>query len=209
MTEPVDTAPDMADLVGAAARSTAKKYWRWVELEDVHQELWAHAYGAGRYQYAGWIEKGEAFRVGLDLVQAGREYALNEKAIKSGYRLEDVAWYEPGNVGMLIELALDEEFDGTVAGGGGGGGKKTDPAEGGSLMAMVLDVRMALQRLGIEPQVNEFDPDSEIGRVLCVRVADALGGEFPDSPSYQRGKRHAISNARANVLIRSTETGDH
>jgi hypothetical protein len=190
--------------VESAARTQARIYRRWVELEDVRQELWMYALGDGKRHINKWIVDDEIHRVILALLGAAKQYCETEKATKSGYHFEDIAWYAPEALADLIPFALDPEFDGITGDTSDQSGirKQTDGREGGTILAMIADTRRGLQKMGRYWQVEDFDPLSESGMQNLVTLADHLGGEFPNSPGYQRGRRRVLSNAAAAVEIR-------
>ena len=73
--------------------------------------------------------------------------ARQKRAQRLGYGTEDEAFYSPGLISTLLPLALDP--DGLVSPPQQDEPRRSkgDPATGGSLAAMVMDVRRAFQRL--------------------------------------------------------------
>lgn len=191
-------------LVRGAAHAVAGRYSRWVDPQDVLQEVWLYALGDGKKHIQTWREKDEMHRVRLALAGVGKQYCEREKATKSGYSFGDVAWYDPVTLADLVPLALDPEFDGITGESGDQSGRRrqTNGSEGGTLLAMIADTRKALGKVGPSMDEADYDPTTENGMANLTVLADFLGGEFPDSPGYRRGRRKVQSNAAAQVEIR-------
>lgn len=187
-----------------AAKLISGRYSRWVDQEDVLQEVWLYALGDGAKHIQTWREKNEMHRVRLALAGAAKQFCEQEKAQKSGYHFEDVAWYSPEILADLVPLALDPHYDGITGETGDQSSrrKQTDGREGGTLMAMIADTRKALEKVGDSLDPADYVLETEEGTERLVNLADFLGGEFPNSPGYQRGKRKVMSNAAAQVEIR-------
>lgn len=192
------------DRIPIVAAQVASRYHRFVDKDDVAQELRVYAMGEGKPHLDKFVSEGEEFRVQRALYGAGKQYAEREKAAQSGYSFEDVAWYSPEKLADLIPLALSDGWEGlTGQGDETAGYGSTDGREGGTLLAMVADVRRAISRSGLPRHTASYDPDTELGTSNLQALADQLGGEFPDAPGYGRGRR-AMSNAAARAI---TENG--
>lgn len=187
----VDTVSRFAKI---AAIDTYRRYAQYVDKDDLLSEIHVYMFGDGRRHIAKWSQDPEdgEYRVKRALYAVAKLYCENEKAARCGYHPDDVAWYSPGNLVDLIPLATDPEFDGHHAGDDGEGRGKGPANEGGNLLAMVMDVRRAVARVGTDPD----------------QVAEFLGGDYPSAPGYHRRRRRAISNAHAQVLTRTTEVGE-
>jgi hypothetical protein len=192
------------DRIPGIAAQVASRYPRFVDRDDVEQELRVYALGEGKKHLDRYVADGDEFRVQRALFGAAKQYAEREKAQKSGYSFEDVAWYSPSKLAELVPLALNPKWDGlTGQGDESAAYGSTDGREGGTLLAMVADVRRALAPTGTAWTVSDFDPETETGLRNLEWLADQLGGEYPEAPGYGRGRR-AISNAAARAL---TENG--
>lgn len=186
------------DRIPTVAREVAAGYRRYVEPADVYQELMAYVFGDGKKALEKLVKEGDEFRIQRALYGAAKQFCEREKAAQSGYSFDDVAWYSPVKLADLIPLALDPEWDGlTGEGDEASGFGAVDGREGGTLLAMVADVRRVL---GTGWSVSRFNPETESGLANLEWLADRLGGEFPESPGYQRGRRRAISNAKARAI---------
>ena len=207
MTVTVYTFPDIATrFVRKAATYTHRRYRHYgVEADDVTQELYVWLYGPGEVKVRRWLaaDPQQTTRIYRSLLDKALAYAEREKASRVGYETDDVHWYSPTLVEGLIPLALDSTFDGKPPLEGESSGRRTASAsEGGDYLAMVADVRRALDRCGewvrltflnCEPGAGGWD---EAVRV----VVNFLGGESP-----YRERRRAVSNDRALAITRGQE----
>lgn len=211
-TTPDEDAPIPVDIPSAVATAASAIYGRysdWVPREDIHQEILLYTLGAGKKIIGKWAAEGDHLRVQLALRGAGKQYCENEKAVVSGYSFDDLAWYSPEKIADLIPLALNPNFDGMSGDDGdvNGGRGQTAGREGGGLLAMVLDVRRALDKVGLEGVVN-IDTDTLTTDPACLHaLSEFLGGDYPNAPGYQRDKRKAISNSRAIAITTNQDEG--
>jgi hypothetical protein len=195
-------ADDLAGKVGYVVGKTFPRYSRFVDREDMFQDVYLYALKEER-QFGKWRERDEPHRIFLALFGAAKQFGEQEKAQQSGYQFEDVAWYAPARIADLLPLAMDPTFD-CLPGTGlseTGRGKQSSGREGGTLLAMIVDIRRALRACpAAEFTVRSQPDDSGEYADALVALADWLGGEFPDSPSYRRGRRKVMSNAAAAAL---------
>lgn len=204
MTEP-DT-NRITDEIAYVVNRVYPKFSRFVDKNDLHQELYLYALDRGAKHIERWREKGEKHRIYLALFGAARQYCEREKALQSGYDFDDIAWYSPEKLRDLIPLATDPNFDGITGEAEDAnteGSRQVAGREGGTLLAMIADIRTALRAC---PQarhvVESTSEDSDEFEAALIVLADFLGGEFPESPAYARGRRQVLSNAAAQALTR-------
>lgn len=179
--------PTIEDLVISLSRASAARYAGFVTFEDVQQVLQLFIL-ENATQVARWYRNSGFHRVALALRGAAKRYCETEKASASGYSFDDVAWYDPTMLEDLIPLALDERWDGTSPSSEDDDSlprSKRDAAVGGTLLAMVMDVRRAIWRVGSSP----------------TAVAEFLGGDYPGSKSQLKTPRRVLSNAAAAAAI--------
>lgn len=195
----------MQELVDEVTASAMKRFHRYITYDDLQQELWTYIYGTGRGALGRFAKADETSRIKAALAGAARQYYEVEKAAQTGYGWADIAWYSPASLADLVPLALDPEWD-TITGAidNNGLNRVSDPAEGNTMLAMVCDIRRVLGSRTGWP-VSEFDPETEDGYQRLATLADQLGGQFPNSPGYQRGRRQIVSNAQARAVIGETE----
>jgi hypothetical protein len=169
--------------IGFVAATKHRRYRQWTEREDITQELWVYALSGGKPHFDRWFATGDTHRVLLALHGAAKRYCEREKAYKSGYDPEDVEWYEPESVAALVPLALDPLFDGRVEEESPDTPRRrSDLSEGGTLVAMVVDVRKAIAATGV---TGSYDPNDVVGKRNLEALAAWLGWR-PYTPGYER-----------------------
>lgn len=162
---------DVFDLIDAVVGSLHKNYRAFIQADDLRQELrlfaWRKREKFSEYlvrEDAGLRRAGEAafmkacHRVGEKLCRA-------EKARLSGYEASDEFYYSQG----LIEELLTAHGQGTNTMPGRVPDRRSgsDPAEGGNMVVMMIDVTNALIRL--EPAQQELLADI-YGRGITVNL---------------------------------------
>jgi RNA polymerase sigma factor (sigma-70 family) len=91
--------------------------------------------------------------------RAAERYVRKEKANKSGYQLMDEAYYETLMLGQLLPFVIASVIDGTVLEQAqemirdGQPRGSSSPAEGGNLLASLIDIKKAFLELDPEDQV--------------------------------------------------------
>jgi RNA polymerase sigma factor (sigma-70 family) len=154
----------MYDLVPSVAGIVHREYKKYVELIDVRQECLTWA--LGRIAYCNEMLSVENIeervhnerRVAWQMKRAAERYARKEKATKSGYQIVDEAYYDSPTVAQLLPFVIASIIDGKVLeqvqemkldsqpkG-------KSSPAEGGNLLATLLDIKKAYTKLDVEEQ---------------------------------------------------------
>lgn len=203
--------PIMADLVPAVANSIARRFKGWVEKADLKQELYLWALGR-QTQYLDQLneenkEKREhnERRIAFQMRRIAEKYARREKARKAGYHPSDEAFYDTATIAQLMPHILASVIDGTVLEqaqeliNDGQPRKQSTPAEGGNLLAILIDVKRSYLKLEEDDKVllrmRYYDNNTlqEIAQFLEVavstadrrctsalrRLQDLLGGDTP------------------------------
>jgi len=203
--------PIMADLVPAVANSIARRFKGWVEKADLKQELYLWALGR-QTQYLDQLneenkEKREhnERRIAFQMRRIAEKYARREKARKAGYHPSDEAFYDTATIAQLMPHILASVIDGTVLEqaqeliNDGQPRKQSTPAEGGNLLAILIDVKKSYLKLEEDDKVilrmRYYDNNTlqEIAQFLEVavstadrrctsalrRLQDLLGGDTP------------------------------
>ena len=203
--------PILADLVPAVANSIARKFKGWVERDDVKQELYLWVLGR-QSQYLDQLneenkEKREynVSRLAFQMRRIAEKYARREKARKAGYQTTDEAFYDTATIAQLMPHILASVIEGTVLEqaqeliNDGQPRKQSTPAEGGNLLAILIDVKRSYLKLNEDDKVllrmRYYDNVTlqEIAQYLecatstadrrCTsalrRLQDLLGGETP------------------------------
>jgi hypothetical protein len=191
----------LLDHLRHAHQSCRDWYADYVDEDDLHQEMAIYV-AENRDQLQKWIDTNEEHRVKLALKSVARIYGTREKARALGFEYEDVAWYSPEGLVSLIPLALDSRWDGLTGEpeetGMPGAGSPAN--EGGTLLAMVLDVRRVIE--SGTWLVSDFDLESEQGVANLEWLADRLGGQYPAAPGYRREGRKSMDNNEAQHLTK-------
>ena len=203
--------PILADLVPAVANSIARRFKGWVERDDVKQELYLWVLGR-QSQYLDQLneenkEKREysVSRLAFQMRRIAEKYARREKARKAGYQTTDEAFYDTATIAQLMPHILASVIEGTVLEqaqeliNDGQPRKQSTPAEGGNLLAILIDVKRSYLKLNEDDKVllrmRYYDNVTlqEIAQYLecatstadrrCTsalrRLQDQLGGETP------------------------------
>ena len=137
--------------------------------------------------------------------RVAERYARKEKANKSGYQISDEAYYESATVGQLLPFVIASVLDGTVLEQAqqmiqdGQPKGKSSPAEGGNLLAILIDIKKAYLAIDAEDQAllkmrhfESFTLQQIAGLLECAvstadrrcahalrRLIDQLGGASP------------------------------
>ena len=156
MTEPH---PVINDIVPSVVTLVHRRYRKYVDRTDLTQE--AYAWVMTRISYFNGLlaEENEAVRlanqrrIGWQMKRAIERYARKEKAAKSGYQPNDETFYDVVTIAQLlpyviasvvndtaIEQAQNLVNDGTPR-------KPAAPAEGGNLLATLIDIKKAYELL--------------------------------------------------------------
>ena len=156
MTEPN---PILNDIVPSVVSIVYRRYRKYVDRADLTQE--AYAWIMTRVAYLNELleEENEAVRlanqrrVGWQMKRAIERYARKEKANSSGYQTNDESFYDVITIAQLlpyviasvvndtaIEQAQNLVNDGTPR-------KPAAPAEGGNLLATLIDIKKSYELL--------------------------------------------------------------
>lgn len=187
------TLEEMLPLIRIAANNTHPRYRAYVDRDDIVQELTLYALGPGLKRLSKMVEQGAEPYAVKALCSAGRLFCEREKAAKCGYEFEDVAWYTPDRLAGVVDVALDESWDGLTGEQEDDAGLhgRSDPAEGNTLLAMVVDVRRALKAC---PEAARVLTSGGVGSLVLEEerlgalgvLAEWLGGERPVAPGMPR-----------------------
>ena len=161
MTEPN---PILNDIVPSVVSLVHRRYRKYVDRADLTQE--AYAWLMTRVVYFNGLleEESESIRlanqrrIGWQMKRAVERYARKEKATRSGYQTNDESFYDVITIAQLlpyviasvvndtaIEQAQNLVNDGTPR-------KPSAPAEGGNLLATLIDIKKAYELLDEDEQ---------------------------------------------------------
>lgn len=167
--------PSLDDLVPSVVTTIHRRFRAYTERGDLLQEAWAFVISRAEHFNEVLSEENEVQRkwnekkIAWQIRRALERYARKEKASKSGYQLNDEAYYDTVTIAQLLpfviksfisETALEQSQilinDGTPR-------KPSAPAEGGNLLAMLVDIKKAYEKL------DKYDQD-----ILRLRYHDNL-----------------------------------
>jgi DNA-directed RNA polymerase specialized sigma24 family protein len=203
--------PVIYDLVPSVANSIYRRYKAYVEKDDVKQELMAWAMTRAEDHTLDLMEpiedrrKHNEQRIAWQMRRVAERYVRKEKAAKSGYQTNDEAYYESATLGQLLPFVIASVVDGTVLEQAqemirdGQPKGSSSPAEGGNLLANLIDIKRGYLKLDQEDQAilrmrhHENFTLQQIAQVLeCAistadrrcsqslrRLQDNLGGVSP------------------------------
>jgi len=203
--------PIVYDIVPSIARVVHNQYNKWADRDDIKQECvqWALSRVAYINEQLS-VENDEERKhneqkIAWQMKRAAERYARKEKAVKSGYQLGDEAYYQSGVLAQLLPFVIASVIDGTVLEQAqemlhdGMPKGSSSPAEGGNLLAMLIDIKQSYEKLGAEDKMiltlryHQNLKLEEIGEILechlstadrrCERalreLSSNLGGQSP------------------------------
>lgn len=200
------------DLAVSVTRVVYNQYRAYVEREDIYHECISWALSRHRWVKEQMQEvtnadtrKRAESRIAWQMKRAAERYARKEKAAKTGYQIIDEAYYEGYTLGQLLPFVIASVVDGTVLEQiqdmiqDGLPRGSSSPAEGGNLLASLLDIKTGYNKLEVEDRTllrvryldnftlqqvaNQYGcsvstADRRIGHALR-RLQDKLGGVSP------------------------------
>jgi RNA polymerase sigma factor (sigma-70 family) len=198
-------------LASSVASNIYRRYNQYIERDDIKQECLTWALTRSQYLIEQLSEpdtdkrKHNEQKIAWQMRRIAERYVRKEKAVKSGYFINDEAYYESATVAQLlpfviasvenntvIEVAQHMVQDGQPKG-------KSSPAEGGNLLAMLIDIKKAYLFLEVGEQVllrlrhfDSFTLKQIAGQLECAvstadrrcsnalrKLIDNLGGVSP------------------------------
>jgi len=206
-----DLHPIVYELAPSVAYAIHRRYKHWVERDDVAQECIAWAITRNAYitdqmsvEDPQQLEHNQR-RIAWQMKRAVERYARKEKANKSGYQINDEVYYQTFTLGQLLPFVIASVIDGTVLEqmqemiNDGQPRGSSSPAEGGNLLASLIDIKKCFLKLDQKDQavlrMRHYDNATlqQIAAFLecavstadrrCTnslrRLQDELGGETP------------------------------
>jgi RNA polymerase sigma factor (sigma-70 family) len=157
--------PIVYELAPSVAYAIHRRYKNWVERDDITQECIAWAITRNDYiteqmsvEDPKELEHNQR-RIAYQMRRAAERYVRKEKATKSGYQLMDEAYYETLMLGQLLPFVISSIVSGTVLEQAqemikdGQPRGSSSPAEGGNLLASLIDIKKAYLELDEKDQV--------------------------------------------------------
>jgi RNA polymerase sigma factor (sigma-70 family) len=151
--------PALDDLVPSVVTTIHRRFRAYTERGDLLQEAWAFVLSRAEHfneilsdeneVQRKWNEKKVAWQIRRCL----ERYARKEKATKSGYHLNDEAYYDTVTISQLLPFVIKSFISDTaleqsqILVNDGTPRKPSAPAEGGNLLAMLVDIKKAYEKL--------------------------------------------------------------
>jgi RNA polymerase sigma factor (sigma-70 family) len=203
--------PTLYNLVPSVSYVISRKFKGWVETDDIKQECYLWAIGRGQ-QFTDLLNEPEPNkreqnekRIAWQMRRMGERFARKQKAAKAGYHTSDEAYYDTTTIAQLIPFVIASVVDGTVLEqaqemiNDGTPRKQSTPAEGGNLLAVLIDIKKAFIKLEQEDKTilqmryhDNFTLQQIAQYLECAtstadrrctsalrRLQDKLGGESP------------------------------
>lgn len=186
-----DVNPIIVDFAASVARSVANRYGKWVDRDDIKQEciLWA-------MNRSEWVEqqlaepdtekrKHNEQKLAWQMMRSAERYARKEKAVRSGYQPGDEVFYQSATLAKLLPFVIASILDGTVLEPAqemildGQPKGSSSPAEGGALLATLMDIKQKFSELNAEDKqiltlrYHEQMTLAQIGAVLECHATTA------------------------------------
>lgn len=156
--------PSLEDIVPSVVTTIVRRYRQYTEKGDLLQEAWAFVLSRAEHfndllsdeneVQRKWNEKKIAWQIRRQL----ERYARKEKAVKSGYQITDEAYYDTVTIAQLLPFVIASAINNTsleqsqIMINDGQPRKPAAPAEGGNLLAMLVDIKKAYERLEKDDQ---------------------------------------------------------
>ncbi|MBU6346870.1 MAG: hypothetical protein KGR70_16615 [Cyanobacteria bacterium REEB494] len=203
--------PTLYELVPSVAYVISKRFKGWVDPQDIKQECYLWAISRGE-QFAKLLEEPEPNkreqnerRIAYQMQRMAERFARKEKARKAGYKTSDEIFYDTTTIAKLIPYIIASVVEGTVLEqaqemiNDGTPRKQSTPAEGGNLLAILIDIKRAYLKLEQEDKTilqmryhDNFTLQQIAQYLECAtstadrrsisalrRLQDKLGGQTP------------------------------
>ena len=153
--------PSVPDIVTSVANSIYRRYRQFVERDDVKQECYTWYYSRAEHFNALLSVENSVERVINEKRMAWQmrrhceRYARKEKAAKSGYKPGDESFYDTVTIAQLLPYVIASIINDTVLEAAqnlindGQPRKQAAPAEGGTLLAILIDIKKAYLKLDV------------------------------------------------------------
>ena len=153
--------PSVPDIVTSVANSIYRRYRQFVERDDVKQECYAWYYSRAEHfnnllSVENSVERViNEKRMVWQMRRHCERYARKEKAIKSGYKPGDESFYDTVTIAQLLPYVIASIVNDTVLEAAqnlindGQPKRQSAPAEGGTLLAILIDIKKAYLKLDI------------------------------------------------------------
>lgn len=216
-----------------SALKVSRAYSSWVSKSDLEGELWIWAL-KNEMRILEYQRNGDDFEriIRAILNKEARAYAINERAAMTGRNSNDLEWYTPRSIRLILPHVFDaEDWQSFESNYDGMPGSKPIASRGGDVLASIMDVKSALEQLFEDQQeilkmfygdglhisvvAARFELSEEATRKRIDRAVYAICDRLNNPRQYDpyeasngqwdtRDKfRRAMSNARARKITNS------
>ena len=181
----------LQDIIPSVVTVIFRRYRSFVERNDLLQEAWAFCAQRGDKFTEQLDEPNEELRkanerrIGYQIKRHLERYCRKEKAHKSGYNIQDEAYYETVTIAQLLPYVIAAVVNDTALEqaqnliNDGQPRKPAAPAEGGTLLAILIDIKKAYEMLEQEDKdilrlrYHENHTLQMLGQYLEVSISTA------------------------------------
>ena len=156
--------PTLRELIPSVVTTIHRRFWAYVERADLLQE--AHLFLTARAKDFNkqmeepdeQVKKHNERRIGWQMQRSLERYARKEKAAKSGYEIIDESYYDRITVSQLLPYVIASVVNETALEqaqnmiNDGRPQRPSAPAEGGNLLAILVDIKAGYLKLEKDEQ---------------------------------------------------------
>ena len=153
--------PTIYDIAPSVATIIARRFRGYVDKQDVVQECYSWYLQRANHYDTLLNEENSVQRVinekriAWQMKRSAERYARKEKAVRTGYKPGDEAFYDTVVIAQLLPHVIASVVDNTVLEtaqnliNDGQPKKQSAPAEGGNLLATLIDIKKAYLKLDV------------------------------------------------------------
>ena len=153
--------PSIPDITASVANVIMRRFRGYVDKEDVIQECYSWYLSRASHLDSLLNEESTVQRVinekriAWQMKRSAERYARKEKAVRTGYKPGDEASYDTVVIAQLLPHVIASVIDNTVLEqaqnliNDGQPKKQSAPAEGGNLLATLIDIKKAYLKLDV------------------------------------------------------------
>lgn len=153
--------PAIPDITSSVANVIVRRFRGYVDKEDIIQECYSWYFSRVAHLNGLLNEENTVQRVinekriAWQMKRSAERYARKEKAVRTGYKPGDEAFYDTVVIAQLLPHVIASVVDNTVLEqaqnliNDGQPRKQAAPAEGGNLLATLIDIKKAYLKLDI------------------------------------------------------------
>ena len=183
------------DYIVVSVAAEYHKRYDMVELEDIKQELYEW-FLEHPNKLTDWESLGKRDAKNLiyrSLRNQALDYCQKWKAKSIGYEVSDLFYYEPVIVEALLPAVLRGEFSVMPILNLGKTGRPPAPSEGGNMMAMMVEINSAYNKLSKEDKVVLFFKYAESLDYAAIATEMKLGSEDAARMRHNRAVKKLIT----------------